>query len=249
MSKPDAYGVTCVVTSCNRHDLLDVTLASFFTYNTYPIERIIVVEDGISVPGSLTEKYKLRPIEWISTGERVGQTAAVDYAYSRVPTPYIFHMEDDWEFYESGFIEKSLQILTAQPKCLQVWLRALNDTNGHPYGRRVHQDDNATWHQVIFDYKPVGWYGLSKLRRLISGLGQENWHGFSFNPGLRRLTDYILTGGYGKLANYDFHNPTEAEMAIGQFYRNQGYFSAILCDHGGRGYVRHIGDGRRVLVP
>src|SRR5690349_1972728 len=112
--------VTAVVTSCDRHDLLDRTLGSFFANNTYPLRKMIVVEDGERVAVDLREKYKSKTIEWISTGRRVGQIAAIDYAYSRVKTPYIFHFEDDWEFHQSGFIEGSLKIMKHHRKCLQV---------------------------------------------------------------------------------------------------------------------------------
>ena len=51
--------VTVVVTSCNRHDLLEATLDSFCRYNTYRgIKEIIVIEDGPQSPEKLLQKYK-----------------------------------------------------------------------------------------------------------------------------------------------------------------------------------------------
>ena len=38
--------ITMVLTSCGRNDLLEKTLDSFFKYNTYPIERYIIIEDS-----------------------------------------------------------------------------------------------------------------------------------------------------------------------------------------------------------
>ena len=32
--------------SCNRYDLLNLTIASFLKMNTYPVEALYVVEDG-----------------------------------------------------------------------------------------------------------------------------------------------------------------------------------------------------------
>jgi hypothetical protein len=37
----------------------------------------------------------------------LGQINSIDRGYSNVDTKYIFHLEDDWEFYDYGFIEKS----------------------------------------------------------------------------------------------------------------------------------------------
>src|SRR5262245_13221273 len=121
---------TVVVTSCNRHDLLERTLDSFRIYNTYGgIKRVLVVEDGNEDPGGVCRKYDA---ELLKVGKRIGQARTIDLAYAQVDTPYIFHLEDDWEFYRSGFIEKSKAILDNDPSTLLVWLRAWHDTNGHP---------------------------------------------------------------------------------------------------------------------
>jgi len=227
---PGRFGVTVVVTSCDRPDLLDKTLSSFFKLNTFPITRMIIVEDGGKIESDLVEKYQSRNIDWISTGDRVGQIAAIDYAYSHINTHFVFHMEDDWEFYEPDFIEKSIRILRSNPKCLQLWLRSLEDTNNHPVDSQVHLKGDIKWQKLAWDYQNK-W---------------GEWHGFSFNPGLRRFADYRLTGGYGKLAKYDFNNPGKAESIIGKYYREHEYFAGILADNGGLGYVRHLGGGRQV---
>ena len=222
--------VTGIVTSCNRHDLLDRALGSFFATNTYPLQRIIVVEDGERIAVELQEKYKSESIEWISTGRRVGQIAAVDYVYSRVTTPYIFHFEDDWEFHQAEFIEESLQIMKRHRKCLQVWIRSVHDTSGHPLQPRTYKVKGARWQKLELDYAGM-------------------WHGFSFNPGLRRLADYIAIGGYGNCAKFDFRRANKAEAAIGHVYRDQGFFAAILVDAHRRGYAKHVGSNRHVGPP
>ena len=118
--------VTVVVTSCGRQDLLEITLDSFLRHNSFPIEEIIVVEDGDGANNNiLMQKYSQHPFRWLATGRRVGQIAAIDVAYEAVRTEYIFHCEDDWEFYAPGFVEKSMAILTQNQCILQVWLCAL----------------------------------------------------------------------------------------------------------------------------
>lgn len=230
---PARSGVTVVVTSCSRHALLEKTLESFFSFNSFPVTRIIIVEDGEGIAEDLAVKFARKPISWISTGTRVGQIAAIDYAYSRVKTPYIFHMEDDWEFYEPGFIEKSMQILRRNPRCLQVWLRALDDTNLHPVAKETHDTRGVLWRKLAWDYENA-W---------------GTWHGFSFNPGLRRTADYVAINGYGRVSSFDFHDPGNAEIAIGKFYRDRAFYAAILCDKQARGYVRHIGQDQHVGPP
>ena len=41
--------VTVVITSCNRVDLLERTIDSFIKYNTYPIDRYILIDDSANL--------------------------------------------------------------------------------------------------------------------------------------------------------------------------------------------------------
>ena len=230
-----AAGVTVVLTSCGRPDLLAKTLDSFFEYNTYPIDDFIVMEDGTE-PSSLggDAKYSSRGIRWLSTGRRSGQMAAIDRAYGLVKTEYIFHCEDDWEFYAPGFIEKSLAILRRSPEVLQVWIRALNDTNNLAIMEHVFSADGVTYRFIRPGHHTEEW---------------GTWHGFSLNPGLRRTRDYHSIGSFAA------HNPDgslkawEVERALSEVYLKRGLLAAILADGDGRGYVRHLGWGRRVGDP
>jgi len=134
-------GVTLVLTSIGRADLLNRTLDSFQQYNTYPIARAIIVEDSgqAGIADFAHDKFDF-PVEIIYNpdlgdkrhhkGGMLGLIDCVDIAYDRVKTEFICHMEDDWEFLSPGFIERSIDILDADTSLIQVWLRAHND--GHP---------------------------------------------------------------------------------------------------------------------
>ena len=232
LRSPSTHGVTAVLTSCGRHHLLQQTLDSFIAYNTFPLVDLIIVEDGDAPAEHLRTRYDGLSLNWIATGERVGQIAAIDYAYSRVTTPYIFHLEDDWSFYQSEFIEKSMSILLREPNCLQLWIRALDDTNGHPIEPQVYRHRCLQWRRMAYDYDSWG-----------------VWHGFSFNPGLRRFTDYRKSNGYGSLATFEFRRRGTAEAKLNEFYKDAGYYAAILCDNDGQGYVKHIGWDETVPPP
>lgn len=213
-----AAEVTLVVTSCGRPDLLMRTLESFIRYNTYPLADVVVIEDGPEPSWVRSFDFDQSQI-YLATGERRGQLYAVDKAYSYVKTPYILHCEDDWEFYRPGFIEASLPILEKHNGILSVQLRAHGDTNGHP----VEPSGSPE-----FDLMALGYKGC--------------WHGFAFNPGLRRLCDYQLAAPFTKFWNKPGHAGEEGEGAISQYYRELGFRVAILPE----GYVRHIGWGRSV---
>jgi len=177
--------ITFTLTSCGRPDLLERTMDSFFEFNTYPIDKYIISEDSniIGINDKLIEKYKDKNIEWIINKERLGQIKTIDNMYSKVETEYIFHCEEDWLFTNYSFIEKSLGILKLNNKILQVWLRAHDDTNGHPI-----EFFNDSYDLITLNY--------------IKCL-----NGFSFNPGLRRFADYELIGKYGNIG----HEPQISE--------------------------------------
>jgi hypothetical protein len=221
--------ITVVVTSCNRHDLLARTLESFRAHESEGrVARILVAEDGDADPGPVCARFGA---EYFRTGARVGQIALIDLAYAQVTTPYIFHLEDDWEFHRPGFMQKSRAFLERDPLILLVQLRAWNDTNGHP---------------VLFDPADRA-FGVMET-------GYDNcWHGFTFNPGLRRLADYRRLGGsYARLPRTMYVKPVRAtaalpvEVEINAAYHRLGYRALILDE---AGYVRHIGEERHVSHP
>lgn len=100
---------------------------------------------------------------------------------------------------------------------MQVWIRDPSDTNGHPY-----REENGL---LIANYFHKG-----------------TFHGFSFNPGLRRTRDYLSIGSYSKHTSFDRRNPAKSEIEIGKIYHKKGMKAAILPE----GYVRHTGQNRHV---
>jgi glycosyltransferase involved in cell wall biosynthesis len=212
----DEDAVTVVITACGRPDLLEKTIETFIEYNRYPIHEWIISEDsGVpDINAALMEKYP--SFTWIGGTERRGQIRSIDACYSRVKTPYIFHLEDDWETYRSGCIESSLEILKQHPKVSAVMCRN--------HDRRVYE---------MTDTPPIlkSWGG---------------WGYWSFNPGLRRLADYKahFPDGYNSYVTYDNKDPLKGEFFVNKFYSENGYRMALASHPDG--YLRHIGDGRHI---
>ena len=192
-------GITLVITSCGRWDLLNTTLLSLFRYADMPFAATIITEDsGNRLP--LNPRHYGEPGEVTILDElpRAGQIASIDRAYALVRTPFVFHCEDDWEFYRTGFLMESLQALFLEPKLINHWLRERDDTNGHP----VDGD------------------------RLRPGHGR-GWYGFTFNPTLKRMADYHRIGSYGAVHAWNPRDPGAAECAIGRRYHELGYHATI----------------------
>ncbi len=224
--------VALVVTSCGRADLLLRTLESFAQHNTYPLHQAIIVEDG----GLDHDRDLLASILNVSPEDllvlknqrNIGQIKSIDRAYAAVNSQYIFHCEDDWEFYRSGFVENSLEILLSDPRLFCVWIRAHNDTNGHPVESGVQLTARGhIYYLMENEYRGV-------------------WSGFTFNPGLRRTSDCLKLGPYSELpiahAIKGRTKVTESDLSI--HYYNSGFRAAICSET--NGYVRHIGDAQHL---
>lgn len=218
--------VTLVITSCNRPNELFKTLTSFFKYNTYPIKDIIIIDDS-GINNCINNCIKVIPSNINSTliynEHNIGQIKSIDKAYSLVKTKYIFHCEDDWEFYEKGFIEISLDILKLNDKILNVWLREYKNfvvlRNGHPINKQI----------------------IDNKYRVLSTFKERTniWSGFTFNPGLRRLKDYKLFSPYSQFINSDKCGLGGVEQALSKIYNKHQYISAITLNE--EGFVKHIG--------
>jgi hypothetical protein len=211
--------VTVVFTSCQRFDLLERTLASFFAVNDYPLTRVLVVEDSADAGvHAVVDRFKQHGLEVLLNGSRLGQRQSIDRAYASVATEYIFHCEDDWVFGRAGIIRESVDILDADPDIVMVLARRAEDT---------------PWY---FKSIPILQRGAARYRK-IGPKVHPVWFSFSFNPGLRRLSDYRqIAGGYASL-------PSEA--AISQFYKAKGRAMAALDD----ARVTHTGDEGRTTYP
>jgi hypothetical protein len=213
--------ITVVLNSCGRLDLLQRTLASFNSFNTYPVKEFIIVDDSGSedIHNKLRQEYSSHYTLVLEPHR--GLIPCVDDGCSRVKTEYFFKLEEDWEFYQSGFIERSMNVLASRSDIMHVWLRDQRDTNAHPIEPELYSANGVGYKMLALNF-----------------LGQ--WNGFTFNPSVWRLSDYKKLAPFEQIAGSG--NMGTQEMNIGYwYYKLFGYRAAILFE----GYVKHIGWGRR----
>lgn len=218
--------ITICLTSCGRFDLLEKTISSLVSYwDGEPPAAFLIHEDSGLIPAELgielnrfLKRHWQIEAEW-SMSNRAGQVHAIDVLYQKVETPYIFHCEDDWEFYQSGFIGDSRAVLELDRTIYTVWLRHPSDRNGHPVlnGARI------TFNDVRFQEMAVNF--------------RKQWHGMTWNPGLRRLSDYRAAGSFSDFCKWNPKDHIQAEIAFNDHYRKLGFKAATLC----RGFIKHIG--------
>ena len=227
--------VCVVLTSCGRLDLLKSTLNSFILNNTHYIERFIIIEDsgdkeiGEELIKLNEEKYKSM-FTIVLNEKQIGQTASIDKAYDMVKDEcdYIFHCENDWLFYKRGFIEDSIKVLESQPKVLQAWIRPKNDGILNKIEDRVFVLPGGMKVRRVL---PVN-YSTGQINEDGTPRIVHNYMGFSFNPGLKRVSDYKLIGNY---------KSKNEEHLVDAFYRDNGYMVVSLSTNDQEGYVRHNG--------
>ena len=218
--------ITICLTSCGRFDLLEKTISSLITHwDGKPPVAFLIHEDSGQVPASLAIELNRFLHRWWKIEAKwtfsnyAGQVHAIDTLYCQVETPYIFHCEDDWEFYQEGFIRDSMEVLTQDRTIYTVWLRHPSDRNGHPTlaGVRL-TSGNVRFQEMATNYR-------------------GKWHGMTWNPGLRRLQDYIVAGHFENFCKWNRNEHISAEIDFNQHYRKLGFKAATLC----RGFVKHIG--------
>lgn len=208
---------TVVITSCGRFDLLERTLRSLQPHLTGPLEAVIVAEDSGDEAVRDVVGTIVPDAEVLINSPRMGQLASVDRAYAKVRTPLIFHCEDDWQFLCGGFLEPSSELLDAFPHLSLISLRSRQEIN-----HRVRNAPSRHHGQIeYFEADP---------RR------HPEYFGYSFNPGLRRMSDYRRVGPFASF---------QGERQISYCFKTLGYTMGFLeqpC-------VTHIGDERHVDDP
>lgn len=236
--------ITFFLTSCKRHDLLKICLESFEKYNTYPIQRGIIIEDSAEDISYAKDILKSIPqLEIINTSGRKGQLKNIDRCFAMIDTEYVFHCEDDFVFHKSSFIEPSIKILKSDPKCINVWLSPYlraweTDTRILPKDHRQLTLDDTTYWPVN---NPIeGEWGL----------------GFTFQPAVHRLADWKKYGGYEAII--DRVAPWCNKLDGGQVERNlarhyilEGYHTFMLAgpNDNEQGYMDNTGTTRHVPLP
>jgi hypothetical protein len=191
-----------------------------------PASTFIIEDSDAPRPAwlDLPQYKKLgKPGRWMSNEKRRGQIFTLDRLYDALPpeNPYVFHLEDDWEFLRGHgpFLGPSHDILNQFPHVWTVSLRG-TECNGHPV--------------VIENGLPVNmpyWQG--------------GWGGCHFNPGLRRLADYEKLRSYGHHVGYGAHG-CGTELRLSRMHLDKGFRIAVL---GKQERIKHLGTISRACEP
>ena len=121
--------------------------------------------------------------------------------------------------HEKNFIQDSFKILDYDSKIIQVWLESKKSAS----------------RLDIFNYGPLIEHKGIGFRKVFCKEGWE-WGYFSFRPGVKRMKDYNLIGGYENYKN---------ELDIGVSYKKLGFYSVIIEEPA----VKDIGLDQTIFDP
>ena len=216
--------VTLFITSCGRPQLLKQTLDSFVKYNTYPIKEVILCEDsGIPNIVDFAKNILPYPIIFCYNQIRMGQMKTIEKYTQLIKTPYVFHLEDDYEFFDSGFIELSFKIMDTDPKISQVLL----------------EDEQYTYPKIDIGNSLCYKLMTNKPGEITANNGDGPLTVFSWRPSLKRIEIQKLRMPY---------QPWDDEYTIQLKINKLGYYSVVTKNikDGCPGFCRHIGKNYHV---
>eukprot|EP01083_Nonionella_stella_P316402 1147046_1 len=174
--KPENRHITLLITSCGRTDLLKRTIDSF-TANlnstqrkTYTIKNKIMIDDCCTGNkcGDILRNYNSDfTIIFTAKNSNLPREKkimnALEVAHGQVQAPWIYHIEDDWQFFSNGtvdVIEESLRVFESQLNNLQDH-NFMNPNNGW-YNAHINQMKASTINicTAVWRVPIIMWYGI-----------------------------------------------------------------------------------------
>jgi len=216
--------ITFTITTCKRFDLLEKTMNSFLQCCTdvHRIDKWLCVDDNSSEEDreKMQKQYPFFEFVFKNADEK-GHAKSMNIIRNKVTTPYIFHTEDDWKFFEKRpYITECLDVLSQSETISQCLINKnygelacdIDIVGGFPAKTSV--GTRYFLHEYAEDMNA---FALKHPNRKTCAY----WTGFSFRPSL--LKREVLT----KVGDYN-ENTAHFEMEYSKRCKTHGYNSAFL---------------------
>lgn len=226
--------ITCSITSCRRLKLFIKTMDSFLSTCTdlHLISKFICIDDNSSEEDrkNMKKRYPFINFVW-KTSEEKGHAKSMQMLVSMVQTPYLLHIEDDWQFFDGkDLIRDALEVLDSNNNIGQV----LFNQNYAEIPEQIPVGGHETFtdkhlryfiHEHCIDtYKKEAF-----LKNHPNKIHCNYWPHFSLRPSLIRTCIF---------KHISFENIISFEQTFAWKYIKAGYISAFLqgirCKHIGR---------------
>lgn len=229
--------ITLTITSCKRFDLFQNTINSFVNCckDIHLIDEWFCVDDNSSNEDRMAMKAFYPFIKfYFKSPEEKGHPQSMNIIKNYVKTPYTFHMEDDWQFFETkNYLSDCLEVLGQNPKIGQCLINKnyAEIASDHGIKGGEFKVSSSGLRYYIHQYCVTDKDKEDFLKLHGPGNSCFYWPHFSFRPSLLR------TKIYSELGDFDT-NISHFEMDYSYRYVKQGYISAFLektyCIHIGR---------------
>lgn len=234
----DEIRIGVYVTTCGRADLLNLTLTSFVRYNTrIPMLYKILIDDCHKVKAEDVPGWTLIRTDVPQNMNRevrivfanlLGYLMLVKMLELRVD--YIFHSEDDWEYFQSNFVGTAIEAD-----------REL--ANGCGGDSEVKASTVCVSDTNRFDPAPKVWTPkpscppCSKEPVYYLCYGDKGWMGFTYNPGVMNsiAAGTMFLSIQAKMGYQDEHSISQEALA-------RNYHVAYVDGS----FARHMGGKRHV---
>jgi GT2 family glycosyltransferase len=238
-------GITVTMTTCKRFDLFERTVNSFLEccINKELITEWIVIDDNSSEKDreKMKELYPFINFIFKKTEEK-GHVQSMNMLYNLVKTPYMFNMEDDWEFfYKDNYLTRCLEVLSQNEKygqCLVNKSYGEGNESFESIGGILHSFTNSDGENYYFEHHFINNENdtreeIMKYSNVLSKTSFTNqyyWPHFSFRVGLTKMSIFKEIGHFNPVNHF--------EMEYAYRYVNKGYttvfLDSIYCSHIGR---------------
>jgi hypothetical protein len=175
-SRIDGTQLTPVLTSCGRFDLLAQTVRSFLAH--FDTDRIVIAEDSGKGAEAAEFARGFPVVEMHVNQPKLGQFRSIDALYQRISTPFVLHMEDDWEFSGGVDLDRVIAFLEARPDISVVCIGYRLDPR---FTHKARKEKHAGIDYIVWDVD-----------------AHPKWFSYSFNPSVGRIALWRELGSFAR---------------------------------------------------
>jgi GR25 family glycosyltransferase involved in LPS biosynthesis len=229
--------LTVTMTTCKRYDLFRRTMISVLRnvkdLKDY-IYEWIVIDDNSSeeMRQQMTKEFPFITYVYKDINNK-GHPRSMNMFLDIVKTPYMFNIEDDWEFFfPDNFVSKMMTILNEDTQLGQVLMNINYAEDATTYrfvrGSTMKYTSN---HLRYFVHNHYQGQELDEANRKLKFNNCYYWPHFSFRVGITRMSILKELGKYNEQAKH-------FEMEYAYKYHAKGYktgfLDSVYCLHIGR---------------
>jgi hypothetical protein len=237
--------VILTTTACKRPELLYAAIKSFsiFCIDKHVIDEIHYYDDSSSdqdrdMAMTTYNQFISRPIEFRFFGP---DSFPDNYRHARIlnwwlhgikesNADYVFHLEDDHQFYNMFTIREPIDIMENYP--WYAYMGYCQSWKNFPDNMQPREVIGNFWEYVYFDDRPVNdLLFLDDVMAMHTSpnwwMYYINWPYFSLRPGVHDAKKLISVGPFS--TTYD-RQSTSVELEFAIRWKNMGYKS-MMCKH------------------